>query len=177
MRNTRQVLLGSEGPHLATNNGGKRRISKRAWANSRRGQGSVRTTTSGGPSWPKTSLGTPCGWDRVLSNDYGGACTGQWRVAQDQRGAAEKLAPIGLTSRLGTFPNLSSRDNPKLFSKKIMDKPMPPHYITPKIALFTGVEDPENHLKAFKAQMILSGGSDAIRCKMFMSTFTGTTLQ
>jgi len=58
--------------------------------------------------------------------------------------------------------NLSARDNPKPFSQEIMDKPMPPHYITPKIAFFTGIEDHENHLKAFIAQMIISGGSDAI---------------
>jgi len=49
---------------------------------------------------------------------------------------------------------------------------VPPHYITPKIALFFGVEDPESHLKVFRAQMIISGGSDAIRCKMLMGTFT-----
>jgi len=58
-----------------------------------------------------------------------------------------------------------------------MEEPIPPHYITPKIAIFSGVEDPENHLKAFRAQMIISRGSDAVRCKMFMHTFTGTTLQ
>jgi len=59
-------------------------------------------------------------------------------------------------------PYLSSRDDPKSFSQQIMDEPVPPHYIIPKIALFIGIEDPENHLKAFRAQMIFSGGSDAI---------------
>jgi len=58
-----------------------------------------------------------------------------------------------------------------------MDEPMPPYYITPKIVFFFGVEDPESHRKAFRAQMIISGGFDAIRYKMHMGTFTGTTLQ
>jgi len=58
-----------------------------------------------------------------------------------------------------------------------MDELVPPHYITPKIASFTGRKDLENHLMTFNAQMIISGETDAIRCKMFMSTFTGTTLQ
>lgn len=58
-----------------------------------------------------------------------------------------------------------------------MDEPVPPCYIAPKIALFTGVKDPKNHLKAFRAHMILSGGSDAVQCKVFMSTLIGTTLQ
>jgi len=42
---------------------------------------------------------------------------------------------------------------------------------------FTGVEDPESHLIAFNAQMIISGGTDAKHCKMFMGTLTGMTLQ
>jgi len=52
-----------------------------------------------------------------------------------------------------------------------------PHYNTPKIASFTRREDPENHLTTLNAQMIVSGGTYVIRCKMFMSTFIGTTLQ
>ena len=56
-----------------------------------------------------------------------------------------------------------------------MDELVPVHYVAPKIT-FTGVEDPETRLTAFNAQMIISGGSDTIRCKMFMSTFTGTTI-
>jgi len=58
-----------------------------------------------------------------------------------------------------------------------MKEPVSQHYITPKISLFSGVEDPESHLKEFQAQMIIFGGSDAIRCKMLMDTFTRTTLQ
>jgi len=43
-----------------------------------------------------------------------------------------------------------------------MDEPVPPYYITPKTVFFSGVEDPENHLAAFKAQMIISEGLNAI---------------
>jgi len=57
-----------------------------------------------------------------------------------------------------------------------MDALILPHYIIPKI-LFTGVEDLEKHLTVFNAQMIISGGTNAIYCKMFMGTFTSTTLQ
>jgi len=53
--------------------------------------------------------------------------------------------------------NLSSRNDPKLFSQQIMEEHVPPHYITPKIALFSSVKDPEYHLKAFRAQMNISG--------------------
>ena len=43
-------------------------------------------------------------------------------------------------------------------------------------ASFTGVEDPEAHLTAFHTQMMLSGGSHAVYCKVFMSTLSGTAL-
>jgi len=56
-----------------------------------------------------------------------------------------------------------------------MDK-FVPHYIMLNI-VFTGVKDPENHLTVFNAQMIIFGRTDVIHCKMFMGTFTGTTLQ
>jgi len=93
-----------QGPRLAKNHGGhegslggKRRISTRAWANSRRSQGRARKTTSRRPSWPRAPLGSPYGRDWGLLNNYRGAFT-------SQRGTMEELAPTGLTSRSGTFP-------------------------------------------------------------------------
>ena len=45
------------------------------------------------------------------------------------------------------------------------------------MAFFMGEEDPESQVTTFNAQMIISGGTDSIQCKMLMGTFTGTTLQ
>jgi len=42
--------------------------------------------------------------------------------------------------------------------------------VVPVKVSFTGVEDPEAHLTMFHMQMMLSGGSDAVYCKMFVST-------
>ena len=42
--------------------------------------------------------------------------------------------------------------------------------------IFTGMGDPEAHLTAFHTQMVLVGGSDAVRCKLFMSTLTGMAM-
>jgi len=41
---------------------------------------------------------------------------------------------------------------------------------------FTGVEDPEAHITTFHTQMMLSVGSDAVYCKLFMSTLAGAAL-
>ncbi|XP_068466261.1 uncharacterized protein [Phaseolus vulgaris] len=65
---------------------------------------------------------------------------------------------------------------PMLFSQEIMDTVVPANTVAVK-ASFTGVEDPEAHLTAFHTQMMLSGGSDAVYCKVFMSTLSGTALE
>ena len=57
----------------------------------------------------------------------------------------------------------------------IMDAVIPARFVGPK-ATFMSIEDPKAHLTAFHTQMMLTGGSDVVRCKMFMSTLTGTEL-
>jgi len=56
-----------------------------------------------------------------------------------------------------------------------MDIVIPTTSMGPKVT-FTGVEDPEAHLTAFHTQMMLSGGSDDVYCKLFMSTLAGAAL-
>jgi len=56
-----------------------------------------------------------------------------------------------------------------------MDTVIPANFMGPNIA-FTCVEDPEAHITAFHTEMMISGGTDAIHCKLFMGTFSDTTL-
>ena len=56
-----------------------------------------------------------------------------------------------------------------------MDAVIPSTFVGPK-ATFTCMEDPEAHLTAFHTQMMLVGGSNAVRCKLFMSTLVGTAM-
>lgn len=72
-------------------------------------------------------------------------------------------------------PIAQLRARPKPFSQAIMGALIPANYITPKI-VFMGVEDPESHLTTFNDQMIILGGTNSIHCKMFMGTFTCTTM-
>jgi len=51
----------------------------------------------------------------------------------------------------------------------------PTHFMTQKIT-FRGIEDPEAHITTLHTQMMISGGTDAMHCKLFMATFLGTTL-
>jgi len=81
--------------------------------------------------------------------------------AQKERVAEERVAP--------------PLSPPMPFSSEIMGAVVPPGLVGVK-ASFTGVEDPETHLRAFHTQMMLSGGSDAVYCKLFMSTLSGIAL-
>ncbi|XP_068487084.1 uncharacterized protein [Phaseolus vulgaris] len=56
-----------------------------------------------------------------------------------------------------------------------MDSVVPANTVAVK-ASFTGVEDPEAHLTAFHTQIMLSGGSNAVYCKVFMSTLSERAL-
>jgi len=64
---------------------------------------------------------------------------------------------------------------PMPFSQEIMEPVVPANTVAVK-ASFTRVEDPEAHLTAFHTQMMLLGGSDAVYCKVVMSTLSGTAL-
>jgi len=81
-----------------------------------------------------------------------------------ERAAGEKSAPPS-----------PPRSFPMPFSQEIMDTAVPANTVAVK-ASFTGVEDTEAHLTAFHTQMMLSRGSYAIYCKVFMSILSGTTL-
>ena len=74
------------------------------------------------------------------------------------------------------MPPSPPRAFPMPFSPEIMKTVVPPNLVGVK-ASFTGVEDPEAHLTAFHTQMMLSGGSDAVYCKMFMSTLSGIAME
>ena len=61
------------------------------------------------------------------------------------------------------------------FSQAILETTIPNTFTGPKVT-FTGMEYPEAHLTVFHTQMMLVGGSDAVRCKLFMSTLTGMAM-
>ena len=67
------------------------------------------------------------------------------------------------------------REFPVPFLQAIMDVVISATCVGLK-ATFTGVEDLEVHLTTFHTQMMLIGGSDAVRCKLFMSTLVGTAM-
>ena len=86
------------------------------------------------------------------------------------------LQQVGERATDERAPPVPLRARPMPFSRAIMNVILPTTSLGPKVS-FTGVEDPEAHLTAFHTQMMLTGGSDAVYCKMLMSTLSGAVLE
>jgi len=103
-----------------------------------------------------------------------------WESNEELRKANEELRKdllqLGECSKGERGPTIQPEARPRPFSLAIMDAVIPASFITPKI-VFTGAEDPEAHLTTFNAQMMISGGTNVVHCKMFMGMYTGTMLQ
>ncbi|XP_068476811.1 uncharacterized protein [Phaseolus vulgaris] len=97
------------------------------------------------------------------------------RVNEELRKALQAQKERAAEERVVSSPS-PPRTFPMLFSYEIMSAVVPPNLVGVK-ASFTGVEDPETHLTAFHTQMMLYGGSDAVYCKLFMSTLSGIALE
>jgi len=72
-------------------------------------------------------------------------------------------------------PATPPREFPMSFLQDIMDVTIPATFVGPKVT-FIGTEDLKAHLTTFHTQMMLVGGSEAVRCKLFMSTLVGTAM-
>jgi len=72
-------------------------------------------------------------------------------------------------------PPIPVRARPMPFSQAIMNVMIPTNFMTLKIT-FTCTEDPKAHITALHTQMMISGETDAMHCKLFMGMFSGTTL-
>ncbi|GAU17354.1 hypothetical protein TSUD_232300 [Trifolium subterraneum] len=51
------------------------------------------------------------------------------------------------------------------------------HHKIPKIELYDGTTDPEEHLEKFRAHMLLQGFKDGIMCRVFACTLTGPAIR
>jgi len=86
------------------------------------------------------------------------------------------LQQVGERAANEHAPPVPLRARPIPFSQVIMNTALPTTSLGPKVS-FTGVEDPEAHLTAFHTQMMFTGGSNAVYCKLLMSTLSGAAME
>ena len=56
------------------------------------------------------------------------------------------------------------------FTSEIMEQPISPQFKMPQTELYDGSVDPLDHLKAFKALMLLHEANDGTLCQAFLAT-------
>lgn len=59
------------------------------------------------------------------------------------------------------------------FTTRIMDELLPANLKTPIIKRFDGAGDLDEHIKAYRAAMMLMGGNNTVMCMVFFSTLGG----
>jgi len=67
--------------------------------------------------------------------------------------------------------------DPQSLTRKITEEQVPSHFMVQKMTPYSGLGEHKTHLNAFRAQMLISGVTDVIRCKMFVVILIKTTLQ
>ncbi|XP_020234647.1 uncharacterized protein LOC109814597 [Cajanus cajan] len=95
----------------------------------------------------------------------------QAQIAELRRGNTEGGGPE--PSRGGVEPPRAFQP----FSEAIEREVVPPYLAIPRITPFDGTQDPDEHLMIYRAHMLINGGSDAVFCKLFVGTLTGTALK
>ncbi|XP_042467528.1 uncharacterized protein LOC122050709 [Zingiber officinale] len=60
------------------------------------------------------------------------------------------------------------------FSSKILEEKLPKGYRPPAIGEYDGSKDPEDHLCKFRNSALLHQHSDAVKCRMFLNTLSGS---
>ncbi|XP_042387947.1 uncharacterized protein LOC121980041 [Zingiber officinale] len=63
------------------------------------------------------------------------------------------------------------------FSARILNERLPKGYRSPSIGEYDGSKDPEEHLQKFKNAALLHQYSDAVKCKVFLNTLSGSALK
>ncbi|XP_042441485.1 uncharacterized protein LOC122026845 [Zingiber officinale] len=63
------------------------------------------------------------------------------------------------------------------FSVRILNERLPKGYRAPSIGEYDGSKDPEDHLRKFKNAALLHQYSDAVKCRAFLNTLSGSALK
>ncbi|XP_074579566.1 uncharacterized protein LOC141836059 [Curcuma longa] len=92
--------------------------------------------------------------------------------------SAADQAPVRDPAR-GKGPEVGegSGANGTPFTRRILDEELPKHFRTPQFLDYNGSTDPEDHLGRFENAAMLHQYTDAIKCRVFLTTLAGSALR
>ncbi|XP_074559159.1 uncharacterized protein LOC141815103 [Curcuma longa] len=100
--------------------------------------------------------------------DYGGMSV---------ESAAARATPHRRSKGKGPHPGEGSSSNKSPFAPWILEEELPRHFRAPQLADYTGATDPEDHLGKFENAATLHQYTDAIKCRVFLTTLAGAAVR
>ncbi|XP_074561110.1 uncharacterized protein LOC141817336 [Curcuma longa] len=91
--------------------------------------------------------------------------------------AAARTPPRRLPRGKGPDPEEGSSSHKSPFAQWILEEELPRHFRAPQLMDYTGATDPEDHLGRFKNAATLHQYTDAIKCRVFLTTLAGAAVR
>ncbi|XP_074579120.1 uncharacterized protein LOC141835644 [Curcuma longa] len=123
---------------------------------------SLPSPSSTGPSSPRPTSFT------YMFEDYGGMSV---------ESAAARTPPRRLPRGKGPGPEEGSGSHKSPFAQWILEEELPRHFRAPQLMDYTGATDPEDHLGRFENAATLHQYTDAIKCRVFLTTLAGAAVR
>ncbi|XP_074562436.1 uncharacterized protein LOC141818939 [Curcuma longa] len=77
----------------------------------------------------------------------------------------------------GPCPGEGSSSHKSPFVPWILEEELPRHFRAPQLSDYTGAADPEDHLGRFENVVLLHQYTDAIKCRVFLTTLSGSAIR
>ncbi|XP_074561130.1 uncharacterized protein LOC141817365 [Curcuma longa] len=91
--------------------------------------------------------------------------------------AAARTPPRRPPRGKGPCPGEGSSAHKSPFAPWILEEELPRHFRAPQLSDYTGVADPEDHLGKFENAATLHQYTDAIKCRIFLTTLAGAAVR
>ena len=96
-------------------------------------------------------------------------------TANRDRGSSSDEVPMR-DNRKGKAPraDASPKRVNRQFLEAILKDPLPKHYVPPAIGEYNGTTDPDDHLDKFDNTATLHQYTDGVKCRVFLTTLSGS---
>ncbi|XP_074560659.1 uncharacterized protein LOC141816830 [Curcuma longa] len=96
---------------------------------------------------------------------------------QQQQNPQARTPPRRPPRGKGPYPGEGSSSHKSPFAQWILEEELPRHFRAPQLMDYTGATDPEDHLGKFENAATLHQYTDAIKCRVFLTTLAGAAVR